>query len=68
MSRRSYPADPRWIVARFGGTCRKCGATVRPGERAYYYPSSRAIYTGPCAEAAARDFESMAHDEEMMSR
>lgn len=57
--------DPYWLTARFTGTCagRTCDHPIRKGDRIFYYPNGRKAYVGPCAEAAAADFDSAAFDE-----
>ncbi len=57
--------DPYWLTAKFNGNCSKCKATIRKGQRAFYYPSSKTIYceSDDCGGAASRDFESMRFDE-----
>ena len=67
MSRfRSYSNDPRWMTARYPGTDAK-GSPFKAGDRVFYYPSSKTVYAGENAEAAARDFEAQSFDEWMMS-
>jgi hypothetical protein len=55
--------DPYWLESRYAGSCAKCGATIVPGERIFYYPNDRKAYSGSCAEAAAGDFAACAADE-----
>jgi hypothetical protein len=42
----------------------RCNAPIKAGERAFYYPRERKLYSGECAEQAARYFECAAADEE----
>ncbi len=60
-----YARDPKWLTAKFKSNCKGCGATVKRGDRAFYYPSTRSIYGEACGCAAtnAADFESHAFDE-----
>lgn len=60
---KSYARDPFWLESRFPGTCAKCGAAIKTGERIFYYPNGKKAYSGECAEAASRDFQSCAFDE-----
>lgn len=64
---RSYSRDPRWLTARYPGTCRRCGRPIARGARAYYYPSDKSLYCDAdgCGGACERDFRSMAMDEEL---
>ena len=61
-----YAADPRWITARFAGTDAK-GREFKAGERVFYYPSGKRIYSGNNAADAERDFLSARGDEEGMA-
>ena len=65
---KRYQGDPRWIEARFPGTCggKDCQQAIRRGDRVFYYPNSRTVLAKDCghAEAAAADFNSHAFDEE----
>ena len=67
MSRLSrYAGDPRTIVVRFLGRC-KCGVTIQPGVRAFFYPKGKSLHSfecgNGCGQAAQADFESCAMDE-----
>lgn len=68
--RQTYSGDPRWITARRAGTCagRDCTQPIAAGDRAFYYPNSKALYAVPCghADANSRDFEAAAWDEDVM--
>lgn len=59
-----YHGDPYMITAKYRGSCAACGAGVRPGQRAYYWPRERRIYCAPCGEPLYREFVAMAEDEE----
>lgn len=63
----SYRGDPRWIEVRFDGRCAKrgCGAAIRRGEAAFYYPNGRQLFGKPCGhgDEAAADFEAHRADE-----
>jgi hypothetical protein len=58
-----YAQDPRWIIARRFGKCAKCGEAFNIGDRVFYYPNGKRLYSGNCAETAARDFFAAAQDE-----
>lgn len=60
---KRYAGDPYWITTRYAGACAGCGERFHAGAEAFYYPSSRRLYVGPCAERAAADFTSAACDE-----
>ena len=64
MSRFSH--DPRWITVRFVCKCAKCGAPVKAGESAFYYPIGKSVYGEKCgcAQEHARDFEAARFDDE----
>ncbi len=51
MRRNYYSKDPRWIRAKYPGRCR-CGRTVKPGDRAFYYPISRKLVCRDCGRTA----------------
>jgi hypothetical protein len=63
-----YQGDPRWLEARYEGTCHKpgCEQAIRKGDRVFYYPKTRTVLARPCghAEEAARDFEAHRQDED----
>jgi hypothetical protein len=61
---KRYRNDPYWLTAKWPGHCAKCNTPIKAGERAFYYPHERRLYSGECAEQAARDFECAAADEE----
>lgn len=65
-----YRDDPRWITTRHSGTCHRCGAFIRKGDDAFYYPKHRRLYCkeGGCGGAASRDFEAGAADEDLYHR
>jgi hypothetical protein len=64
--RSSYVGDPRWLTAKYAGKCAKCGEPIAKGERIFYYPKGKATYSGECAAACDRDFESARFDEDVM--
>lgn len=55
-----YAGDPRWIVARDPGTCRRCGGPVPAGARGFYYPHGRTLLCEECGGPAAAEFEEAA--------
>ena len=61
-----YKSDPRWISAKFDGSCARCKRVIRRGERAFYYPQDRSLYCEQesCGQAANRDFSGRVFDEE----
>ncbi len=63
---RSYAGDPYWLTARYGGQCAKCGEAFPKGAEIFWYPRSKRAYFGPCGEAAARDFDTMAEAEHVL--
>lgn len=62
-----YARDPRWLTARFESKCsgKNCNATIKKGEQAFYYPSTKSILCKKeeCGVQAARDFEAATQDE-----
>jgi hypothetical protein len=62
-----YRNNPRWLMAKWPGHCAESDAPIKAGERAFYYPRERTLYSGECAEQAARDFECAAADEQTWS-
>lgn len=62
-----YSRDPYWLTAKFDSKCTKkgCDATIKKGDRAFYYPSSKSCYCqkDECGGQASRDFESACQDE-----
>ncbi len=67
MRRRAYPRDPYWTIARFDSECSGCGEAIRTGERIFYYPQGKAVYSGGCAKRASREFEAARFDEAAMT-
>jgi hypothetical protein len=55
-----YAGDPRWIIVRYPGTCRRCGETVPAGGRAFYYPHGRTLLCEACGGPAAAELEEAA--------
>jgi hypothetical protein len=51
-----YSRNPYWITARFSSHC-TCGADIRRGDRAFYYPSTKATLCSKdtCGKQAERD-------------
>ena len=66
--RRRFKCDPKWITVR--GPARSaepnCQAEINSGERAFYYPSDKAVYGTRCGhgEKAGRDFNAHRIDED----
>jgi hypothetical protein len=68
---KRYALDPYWMTARYPGTCRQCGRTIKRGERAFYYPNGKHLFcaTGrDCGQVASADFDAAANDEAFMNR
>ncbi len=61
-----YANDPRWIRARFPGTCARCAAPIPKGSEAYWYPLTRDLYCDKetCGRREAREFAAAAADED----
>lgn len=61
-----YSNDPYWLATKHPGHCAGCGGSFPAGAKVFYYPKGKHCYGGPCkcAEAASRDFEAAAWDEE----
>lgn len=63
-----YSNDPRWITARYAGTCsaKDCDKPIRKGDDVYHYPHPRyrATYCAACSPsiAARAEAEMMAED------
>jgi hypothetical protein len=60
--------DPRWLDARYAGTCAQtgCGARFAAGSRIFYYPMARAAYGSECghADEQSRDWQARRADED----
>jgi hypothetical protein len=58
--RRRFKFDPKWITVRYPARCAEpnCQMDINSGERAFYYPSNKALYGTCCGhgEKAERDF------------
>lgn len=55
--------DPRWIKAKFSGTCAGCKGDVMAGEDAYYFPVGRKIFCSTCGEIEHGRFQDAVADE-----
>ncbi len=62
-----YKHDPYWLIARYPGRCTNgsCQGHIHPGSKAFYYPKGKFILCAKCGEAASREFDMLAMDEEM---
>ena len=47
--------DPYWLTARYTGRCAQCEATIRRGDRAFYYPAPKTLLCdgAACGQAGA---------------
>jgi len=63
--RRRFKSDPKWITVRYPARCAE-PTQVNQGERAFYYPSDKALYGSRCghSEKAERDFNAQRIDED----
>jgi hypothetical protein len=43
--------DRRWISARYAGTCRRCGASVRPGDSVVHSRAAKDVWCETCGPA-----------------
>ncbi len=59
-----YKGDPTRLISKFGGFCRDCHTSIRPGQAIYYWPKDRQTYCEKCGEPRFREFLSMAADED----
>ena len=59
----SYQDDPRWITAKFAGKD-KDGNPFKKGDRVFYFPRTKAIYTGAKAERESAAFNAAKQDED----
>lgn len=58
--------DPYWTTAKFDSTDAD-GNRVRKGDRIFYFPRGRKVFTGESAERESRAFEAARCDEAMMT-
>jgi hypothetical protein len=52
IERLSRPVEaerPRWLISRYDGQCRKCGAETAKGDRVAYFRRDRAVECEACA-------------------
>jgi hypothetical protein len=68
IMRRRFKCDPKWITIRYPARCAEpnCQTGINSGERAFYYPSDKALYGTRCGhgEKAERDFNAHRIDED----
>ena len=63
-----YSGDPYWITCRYPGKCSGCGAEIPKGKRAFRYKCGSLYCDTPdCGQAASRDFDAAAADEDRYS-
>lgn len=60
----TYKNDPKWLLARFNGKCRKCNKPVKKGDSIFYYPSTKSVYCKECGNQESASFECMKQDED----
>ncbi len=61
-----YSKDPYWLEARFNSKCSKCNEPINKGQKIFYYPLTKDVFSTECAKAASRDFTSLANYEDNM--
>jgi len=61
-----YTMDPRWIVARYSGTCASCAAPIAKGGRAFWFPKTRSLFCdkAACGRKESAEYEAAAADED----
>lgn len=66
--RRRFKGDPRWTTVRYAAGCGEpnCQTPIDAGERAFFYPSDKALYGARCGhgDKAQRDFTAHQIDED----
>lgn len=69
MYGKRYNRDPKWLTVKYACKCDKCGKSIKPGDRGFYYPSDKSMFCegDECGASESRQFESMAFDESMYS-
>jgi hypothetical protein len=55
--------DPYWLNARFTSKC-SCGASIRKGDRIFYYPKSKKALCTSCGERESAKFDAARFDED----
>ncbi len=63
-TKSSYAGDPRWITAKYAGIDAG-GTAFSKGDRVFYFPSTRGIYSGQAGLDASNRFESERADEDV---
>lgn len=64
--RRHVPEPPRFLNARFAGTCAETGETIAVGDEILYYPTSRKVY---CKNSQTyKDFQTAEFDRIYLGR
>ena len=50
--RRRFKCDPKWIAVWYLARCAEpnCQTEIKPGERAFYHPSDKALYGTRCGQ------------------
>lgn len=65
-----YARDPYWLTVRYRATCDKCHGEIKPGERAFYYPTGKKMFCDmpACGQHDSARFQCAAQDEYFMNR
>lgn len=63
---RRFSNDPHWLTVKYAGKCAKCGAPIKAGESAFYYPIGKSVYGTKCGcgDEHSRDFEAAKFDDD----
>lgn len=54
----SYSGDPRWIRAKYAGSCHGCKQPIKAGDHAFYYPRGKTMHCEKCGAEGAAALES----------
>ena len=67
MANKYKNMNPRYMWSRYAGHCSSCGEYIPKTSDVFYYPTTKKIYFGVCAETASQQYRSITHDENMIS-
>lgn len=58
--------DPFWMKAKFAGKCSgtNCNDTISKGQDIFYYPKTKSVFVGKCADSNYRDYRIHASSED----